>query len=275
MAKHSKEELEAIVKESFSKAECLRKLNLRPAGANYKWLDKMIKKFDLNISHFTGKGWSFGKQLGISNRSKPLCEILVENSDYSNSNALKKRLLKEGKKEYKCEKCLNATWNELPIPLELEHSNGINTDNRIENLKLLCPNCHAQTPHYRGKNKLSSLNERRELNRVKFGETCKMAIPRQADEEIHRASVETKRHEPKAIKKCQCGKEINHKSVKCRECDYLERKTSRPSYNQLIQDFQNLKSFSLVGKKYGVSDNSVRKWVKLYQIDVDEAKVKI
>lgn len=273
MRKYTKEELEEIVKKNYSKAECLRKLNLRPAGGNYKWFDKITNQFNLDKSHFTGKGWSFGKKLGVSNRSKPLEEILVENSEFVSTNSLRKRLLKEKRKEFKCEKCLNTTWNGIPIPLELEHVNGVNVDNRIENLKLLCPNCHAQTPCYRGRNKLSSLNERRELNRVKFGETCKMAIPSQADGEIHQACVETRRREPKVAKVCECGKEISYKSVQCRECDYLDRKTSRPSHNQLVQDFLELKSFLQVGKKYGVSDNSVRKWVKLYQIDT--AKVKI
>jgi Zn finger protein HypA/HybF involved in hydrogenase expression len=271
MEKYSKEQLETVVKENFSKAECLRKLNLRPSGGNYKWFDKITEKFGLDKSHFTGKGWSFGKKLGISNRAKPLEEILVENSEFVNTNYLKKRLIRENRKESRCEKCLNSTWNELPISLELEHCNGINTDNRIENLKLLCPNCHAQTPHYRGRNKLSSLNERRELNRVKFGETCKMAIPSEAkDKTLER--VETKRREPK-VKSCKCGVNINYDSLQCRECDYLSRKTARPPYNQLIQDFKELKSFVQVGKKYGVSDNSVRKWIAFYQIDLAMVKI--
>lgn len=268
---YSKEELEIVVKENYSKAECLRKLGLRPVGANYKWFDKTVTKFNLDKSHFTGQGWSFGNSLGISNRSKPLSEILVVDSSFTSSNSLKKRLIKEGIKERKCEKCLNIEWNGLPIPLELEHCNGINTDNRIENLLLLCPNCHAQTPFYRGKNKLSSLNERRELNRVKFGETCQMAIPSEAEDNSDR--VETRRREPKVeFKSCECGNTIHSDSLRCRECDYASRKTLRPSYNQLIQDFLELKSNVQVGKKYGVSDNAVKKWLNLYQIDLTKVK---
>lgn len=81
----------------------------------------------------------------------PLSQILVENSYYQ-SNKLRIRLLKAGIKSYKCEVCNNSVWNNKPIPLELDHINGINTDNRLENLRFICPNCHAQTDSYRGKN---------------------------------------------------------------------------------------------------------------------------
>ena len=107
----------------------------------------ITNQFNLDKSHFSGKGWSFGKKRAALNRGKSLDVILVENSEYTNTNCLRKRLLKEKRKEFKCEKCLNTAWNGEPIALELEHSYGVNTDNRIENLKLLCPNCHAQTPH--------------------------------------------------------------------------------------------------------------------------------
>ena len=79
-------------------------------------------------------------------------EILVENSHYQTSK-LRKRLIKEGYFEKKCYNCEKTIWLDKNIPLELEHKNGDRTDNRIENLTLLCPNCHAFTPHYRGKNK--------------------------------------------------------------------------------------------------------------------------
>lgn len=85
------------------------------------------------------------------NKGFSLEKILVENSTYQ-SFKLKNKLLKEGLKECKCEKCNNTEWLGKPIPLELHHINGDRTDNRIENLQILCPNCHAQTDNYRGKN---------------------------------------------------------------------------------------------------------------------------
>lgn len=85
------------------------------------------------------------------NKAKPLSEILVKDSSYQ-SYKLVKRLLSEGIKERKCEYCNRTTWNNNPIPIELHHINGDHHDHRIENLQILCPNCHAQTDSYRGKN---------------------------------------------------------------------------------------------------------------------------
>ena len=65
-------------------------------------------------------------------------------------------------KEKKCECCGNTEWLGKPIPLELHHINGINSDNRIENLEILCPNCHSFTENYRGLNK-SALKETLEV----------------------------------------------------------------------------------------------------------------
>lgn len=81
----------------------------------------------------------------------PLNKILVANSTYQ-TDKLRKRLLKEGIKKHVCEVCSRTKWMNKPIPLELDHLNGINTDHRLKNLRLICPNCHAQTDNYRGKN---------------------------------------------------------------------------------------------------------------------------
>ena len=83
---------------------------------------------------------------------KPIDEILINGSTYQ-SFKLKRRLLKEGLTQHICENCSLTEWQGHPIPLELHHINGINIDNRLENLILLCPNCHALTDSYRGKNK--------------------------------------------------------------------------------------------------------------------------
>ena len=150
--KYSNEELINAVKESFSISNVCRILGIKAAGGNYTTIKNKIKKLNLDTSHFTGQLWSKGKKLGPNEKaSKPLSEILVKDCDYS-SYKLAKRLLRVNLKERMCEKCGLELWMGKPIPLELHHINGVHSDNRIENLQLLCPNCHALTDNYRGKN---------------------------------------------------------------------------------------------------------------------------
>ena len=149
------EEFSEIVKSSLSIAEVIRKCGRIPAGGNYQVIKKRIQKLNLSTEHFTGQGWNTGDRYKIAVPAKPLQEILVKGCYYQ-SYKLAKRLIKEGLKERKCECCGNTTWLDKGIPLELHHINGDNTDNRLENLQLLCPNCHAMTDNYRGKNKKST-----------------------------------------------------------------------------------------------------------------------
>lgn len=151
--KRSKEEYEIAAKQSFSIADVCRKLDIKPVGGNYKTVKDNLEKFDIDVSHFTGQGWNIGFKFNAKPQLK-LKDILVENSCYQ-SFKLKRRLLEEGLKEHKCENptCGLTEWQGKPIPLELHHINGNNKDNRLENLQLLCPNCHALTDNFRGKNK--------------------------------------------------------------------------------------------------------------------------
>lgn len=150
---YTDEQFVAAVKKCTSIRRILRELGLKEAGGNYRVAQQRIKTMGLDISHFKSGGWAKGLKLDYSNRAIPLIEILVESSRFQNSHKLKNKLLIAGIFERKCYNCCLVEWLGQPIALELEHKNGINNDNRIENLTLLCPNCHAQTPTYRGKNK--------------------------------------------------------------------------------------------------------------------------
>lgn len=141
------------VKSSTSVSQVVIKLGLSMAGGSHSSIKEYIKKLNLDTSHFKGRGWN--KQ----NYSKTLKEILVENSDHYDSYSLKNRLFKSNLLENICYECgLLDKWNNKPINLHLDHINGIKTDNRIENLRILCPNCHSQTNTYSGKNIKNKFN---------------------------------------------------------------------------------------------------------------------
>jgi len=145
-------QLTNAVKKSFSYSSTLEKIGLRPTGGNYEQVKKYIKELELDTSHFTGQRWNRGKTFG----SKVNLNDKLKKDTNHNSNRLRKQLISQGIFEKKCYGCNLDKWLDNPIPLELDHINGIKTDNRIENLRILCPNCHALTPTYRGKNIINS-----------------------------------------------------------------------------------------------------------------------
>ena len=155
--RRSKEEFEDAAKKSFSIAEMCRHLGIKPCGGNYKLIHNAISEHNLDTSHFRGQGWNIGLKF-VPSEAVPINQILVKDSCYQ-SYKLKNRLIKEGLKQHICESCGLTLWQEKLIPLELHHINGNNKDNRLENILLLCPNCHALTDSYRGKNNKSKKKE--------------------------------------------------------------------------------------------------------------------
>jgi len=144
-------QLAEAVKKSKSYRQVLFHLNLKRAGGNYAQVKKYIKEYNLDKSHFTGRAWNKGLK-GIGKPRISLEEILVKESNYQ-SYKLKKRLFSSGLKKQCCEMCgWNKKASDGRLPLELDHINGNSKDNRLENLRVLCPNCHSLMPHYRGRN---------------------------------------------------------------------------------------------------------------------------
>jgi hypothetical protein len=220
--RYSKEILEKIVNSSNNYSEVTKKLGLQPFYGNRQTVKKYINLFEIPTNHFrlTSSGSKGKKKI-------ELVDILVENSLYLNTTILKERLYKEELKQRYCEICgQDENWMGNKISLILDHINGFNNDNRIENLRIVCPNCNAGLPTHGGKN-------------VK--------------------------HLDKVIHKCECGNPTFEKNKNCVKCSQIkQRKVERPNYFQLIDEINSL-GYRGCGKKYGVSDNTIRKWKKHYE----------
>lgn len=249
MNKFKKEKLEEIIKDVLSIAEVCRRLDIRPVGGNYKTIKKYINLYKIDISHFTGQGWNTGLRYRPVNKITNISEILVENSTYTSTHSLKIRLIKEGLKENKCEICNIEKWFGKPLSFHLDHINGNNMDNRLENLRILCPNCHSQTDTYCGANiNKSSKSEYRNEN----------YLNRNNLEKIEKVKV--KKVKIKNI--CSCGKQIKKSSNMCNSCHTKSlRRVERPTIEQLEIDIKEL-GYCATGRKYGVSDNTIRKWFR-------------
>jgi len=220
----------------------LTKIGLVPRGGNYKTVKMKIKKIGLDISHFTGQGHLKGKTHNWAKKI-PLEDILIKNSTYTSTTKLKDRLFKEKYLEKKCYECELTEWRGKDIPLELEHKNGDNTDNRLLNLTVLCPNCHAQTKTYRGKN------------------------------------IQTKAKEYKC-KSCEKSIGKGNKSGFCHECYWKDKnkhkkdikliKKTRPRKFEISKGELKMlieeKSFCEIGRVFGVSDNAIRKRAKIFKL---------
>lgn len=271
----TKEELKKIVENSKSKADICRALELVPKGGNYTTIDRLLKANGL-IWNKSIIPWNKGKCYR-SIQHKNIYEILIKNSSYRNTYALKLRLFNKGLKENKCEICGYTESTEL------HHINGDSSDNRLENLQVLCPNCHSKTENYRAKN----------INKGKIIQNP--ITPYLSEEEIKQRELERKakkagksleeyisyQKNKKRLKSkicLVCGKEFNPNSSTQKYCSvecYRENnKGNRPTLVQLIKDFKELSSFVQVGLKYNVSDNAVRKWCKLYGLPIKSKEIR-
>lgn len=149
----SDKELEEVVLNSGSISDILKHFGFNNKGSNYKTLYARLEYSNISTDHIP-KGLGSNKGLKrAAPRGLPLKEYMVKNSNY-NRGTLKKRLIKEKLIENKCNICgLQNEWQGKPIVLVLDHINGISNDHRLENLRMLCPNCNSQTDTFAGRNK--------------------------------------------------------------------------------------------------------------------------
>lgn len=153
LKKYNLQQLQDAVKNSDSIRECLIRLNVEPFGGNYDVFRKAVSFYKIDCSHFNGAAASGKKLMGRVGPNSISLEDILSNKLPCSSNRLRLKLLKAGVMQPRCSCCGGIEWLGSLIPLELDHIDGNNKNNSIENLRLLCPNCHALTPTYRGKNK--------------------------------------------------------------------------------------------------------------------------
>ena len=159
--KYTKENLEPHVQQSFNWASLLVSLGLKQTGGNHRLIKQRLLEYEIDFSHFdsNGRSWAKGRTKenderllrGAKARRTPDEEVFCLNSGYKSSD-LYKRLLEKGF-ENKCSLCEIEEWRNKPIRFHVDHINGDHIDNRINNLRFLCPNCHSQTNTYSGRNR--------------------------------------------------------------------------------------------------------------------------
>ena len=217
-----KSELKKLVEGLDTFSAILKYFGLVNKGGNYKTLKARLKHDNIDYSHIpqgrgAGKGIARGGVEPI-----PLERILIKGSTYNRYN-LKKRLVREGLLKYICEGCGQIPeWKGKPLGLVLDHINGDSTDNRLENLRFLCPNCNSQTPTFAGRKPKTIYNCL----------TCGQV---------------TKGHSKGSL--CQSCASRKKRKVK-----------NRPSKEVLLKQIREL-GYCGTGRLYGVSDNTIRKWL--------------
>ena len=217
-----KDKILEMIEANLSKSKICSELKCKSTT-----LDSYLEKFGIKY-----KG-------NIGRKGTPRYELRKDSNHYLNkinfisSYKLKLKLIEDKIKEHKCERCNLSNWLGEPIPIELHHIDGDRFNNNLENLQILCPNCHSKTDNNSGKKsrKEKFVKKRKEKNKYY----------------------------------CECGLEIKRASKNCVKCSkILMRKNDRPMYDILISDIQKL-GFVGTGKKYSVSDNCIRKWKIYYE----------
>lgn len=266
----NKEEFQKLINESTSISEILRKLNLKDRGANHTKLSKFLKESDYDTSSLKGTHVKRYNDKGIP--KKWLSEILVENST-GNSNKLRERLIQYGVKKNQCEnpKCGITEWCGEPITLELHHINGNHYDNRLENLVLLCPNCHSQTSNFRGKKNGNLLNKKLSeiaIEESKSGMENLLKYEEERKEQIKLNKIKygiIKKTEKKEVvyKTCEeCGKEFVGKGKKFCSVECFNKHRQKESIydkDKILEESKTVKSICQLGRLYNLSDNGMRK----------------
>jgi hypothetical protein len=237
---YTEQQAREVVAASRSYSEALRRLGLCASGGNWLTLRLWTTRWGIPTNHFD----PYASTAAASrSRARPLEEILVEGSTYSRGS-LKRRLWSSGLKPRRCELCgQGELWRGRPMGLILDHVNGVRDDNRLENLRIVCPNCAATLDTHCGR------KNRRDIERV-----------------CARCSVTFRPNSPRQrFCSAACGRRYPRTNG---APNLILRRVERPPYEELLRQVADA-GWSAVGRRYGVSDNAIRKWVRQYERERD------
>lgn len=228
---YSKEELSLIVSNSNSWRDLSRKLGYNSNSGDLKFrIQKRIEEFNIDTTHF--------KSTAKNSIERNAENVFIENST-ADQSTLRRWYLKGNYTEYKCAICgQEPYWNNQKLTLILDHINGCNKDDRLENLRWVCPNCNIQLP---------TTNRSKNTNTKKY--YC-----------------------------VDCGKEVSRSTVKrCQSC-YTKYKTipisDMPITREELKELIRNKPFTQIGAKFGVSDNAIRKWCDKFDLPRKTSQIK-
>ena len=233
---YSEEELRQMVAESKTFRELSQKIGYTPTGRTNDTIRKRLEKYSISTEHFT----THGRTAIERNEENVFCE-----KSTATQAVLRRWYLKGNYSEYKCAICgLPPIWNDKELVLTLDHINGCNNDNRLNNLRWICPNCDRQLPTFAGKKSQSHQNY----------------ITKQAEE--HKCFCKN------------CGVPISRGSELCVSCYAESRHTTERPSPEILREELITSNFAAVGRKYGVTDNTIRKWCKAYGMSTKAADYK-
>src|SRR4051794_10739136 len=235
--RYTEAQARAAISASTTYTEALRRLGMRPAGGNHRTIRRYAEEvWRIPVDHFDPDG---ARRRRLRRDPVPLAEVLVERSTYQRAR-LKQRLFDEGLKDRSCELCgQGELWHGRRMSLILDHANGVADDNRLENLRIVCPNCNATLDTHCGRNNRRPSDER----------PCALC---------------GEPFLPRSLRQRYCSRDCGQRGPKSTAARPSRRRVTRPPHDELVREVTAV-GYVGAGRRYGVSDNAVRKWLGAYE----------